>query len=349
MQPINLQDYEVLAATKMEHPGWDYYQGGSDDEITLRANRAAFAQLQLRPRVLRDVSICDLSTSVLGTPVSMPILVAPTAAYGLAHAEAECATARGVEPARTLMTLSTDSTRSLEEVAQCTHGPLWYQLYIYTFEEAERLVKRAEAANYRALVLTVDLPVTSDIRNDFVSYRQAHHPHVFMGNARHLESGSEASQEREVYVGNKLTWQILPWLRSLTTLPIIVKGILTAEDAELAIGHGAAAIVVSNHGGRQLDGAIASIEALPEIVAAAAGRCEIYMDGGIRRGTDVLKALALGAHAVLVGRPVLWGLAANGAAGVHHVLEILRQELEMSMILSGCPSLKSITPDLIKS
>ena len=354
MQPVNLKDYEALAEARMERPNWDYYQGGSDDEITLRANRSAFEHLWLRPRVLRDVSTCDLSTSVLGIPVSMPILTAPSAAHGLAHPEAECATAQGAGLAQTLMTISTDSTRSMEEVAQCASGPLWYQLYIYTLQEAEELIKRAEAAGYRAIVLTVDLPVTSkrerDIRNDFSSFQLANHPKAFMGNAERpsLISRSTKSKERGIYAGNKLTWQILPRLHSITSLPIIVKGILTAEDAELAIEHGANAIVVSNHGGRQLDSVIPSLEALPEVVAAVAGRCEVYMDGGVRRGTDVLKALALGAHAVLIGRPVLWGLAANGAEGVHHVLEILRKELEVSMTLAGCADLESITPELIR-
>ena len=354
MQPVNLKDYEVLAETRMERPNWDYYQGGSDDEITLRANRSAFERLWLRPRVLRDVSTCDLSTSVLGIPISMPIMGAPSAAHGLAHPEAECATARGIGLARTVMTLSTDSTRSIEDVAQCASGPLWQQLYVYTHEEAEGLVKRAEAAGYRAIVLTVDLPVTSkrerDIRNDFSSFQLANYPQAFMGNAERLSlvARSTKSKEKAVYAGNRLTWQTLPWLRSITSLPIVVKGILTAEDAELAVEHGANAIIVSNHGGRQLDSAIPSLEALPEVVAAVASRCEVYMDGGVRRGTDVIKALALGARAVLVGRPILWGLAANGTEGVEHVLEILRKELEVSMTLAGCPDLKSITPELIR-
>ena len=354
MQPVNLKDYEALAEARMERPNWDYYQGGSDDEITLRANREAFEHFWLRPRVLRDVSTCTISTTVLDIPVSMPILVAPSAAHGLAHTEAECATVKGVGLAQTLATFSTDSTRSMEEIAQCASGPLWYQLYIYTPEEAEGLVKRAEAAGYRAIVLTVDLPVTSkrerDIRNDFASFQLAHSPKAFMGNAEHhaIVARSTKSKEKGIYAGNKLTWQTLPWLRSITSLPIIVKGILTAEDAELAVEHGAAAIIVSNHGGRQLDGVIPSLEALPEVIAAVAGRCEVYMDGGIRRGTDVLKALALGARAVLIGRPILWGLAANGTEGVHHVLELLRTELEVSMTLAGCPDLASITPELVR-
>lgn len=350
MQPINLNDYEARAEMCMKRPAWDFYQGGSDDEVTLRANRSTFARLRLRPHVLRDVRTLDLNTKVLSTPVSMPILTAPSAGHGLAHRDGECATAQGVGLARTLMTVSTDSTCSMEDIAQCASGPLWYQLYIYTFEEAAGLVKRAEAAGYRAIVLTVDLPIMSkrerDRRNDFAKYQLAHHPYVFTGNA---PSSSTQTNEKTVYIGNTLTWQVLPWLRSLTSLPIIVKGILTAEDAELAIQHGAAAIIVSNHGGRQLDGVVPSLEALPEVVTAVAGRCEVYMDGGIRRGTDVLKALALGAHAVLIGRPILWGLAVNGAEGVQHVLEILREELEISMTLSGCPSLASITAELIRS
>ena len=338
MQPVNIFDYELLARARVEPGAWDYYNGGSDDEITLRANRTAFERIRLRPRVLVDVSTCDTRTTVLGTPVDMPILVAPMAVHHFAHPEGECETARGAGIAGTIMLASTSASRSLEEIAQAATGPLWFQLYVYRgVKTTEELVRRAESAGYQAIVLTVDLPHLGnrekDIRNDFHIHSHDH------GNFQE-ERGDEESVN--------LTWESLAWLRSLTSLPLLLKGILTAEDAALAVEHGVAGIIVSNHGGRQLDGAIASIEALPEVVEAVAGRCEVYMDGGIRRGTDILKALALGARAVLVGRPILWGLAVNGAKGVVHVLEILRRELELDMALAGRPTLASIDRSLVK-
>ncbi len=348
--PINVFDYEALAQAALPPVNWDFFYGGSDDEVTLRANRSAFERLRLRPRVLMDVNQCSINTSVLGLPVSMPVLLAPSAAHGLAHPDAELATARAAGAASTLMTLSTDSTRSLEEVKAVAQGPLWYQLYIYTMEEAQRLVQRAERAGYAAIVLTVDLPRYSrrerDLRNDMNSYQQAHHPDAFNGNAPHLVV--DGSDNQHVYMGDAVTWDILPWLRSITALPIVLKGILTAEDASVAIKYGASAIIVSNHGGRQLDGVMPTIEALPEVVAAVAGRCEVYVDGGIRRGTDILKALALGACAVLIGRPVLWGLAVNGQEGVQHVLELLRKELTLALQLAGCASLADIQRSLVQ-
>jgi len=352
MQPINLLDYEALAQQRMAHIpwAWDYYQGGSEDEVSLRANRAAFEYLRLRPRMLVNVSTCDLRTSVLGTSVSMPILIAPTAGHGLAHPHAECATARAVQQAGTLMVVSTQSTRSLEEIAQESLCPRWFQLYIDSYSQAESLIRRAEAAGYGALVLTVDTPRRGrrerDMRNQLSSHLQAHTPSLASGNVSpRLENSSNGE---ETSITDTLTWEVLPWLRSITSLPILLKGILTAEDAHLALEYGAAGLIVSNHGGRQLDGVVASMEALPEIVEAVAGRCEVYVDGGVRRGTDVLKALAFGARAVLLGRPILWGLAVNGEPGVHHVLQLVRAELELAMALAGCPTLGSITRSLVR-
>ncbi len=343
MEPVNVFEYEALAQAQMDPAHWDYIQGGSDDEVTLRANREAFERIQLRPRVLVDVSASALNirTTVLGIPISMPVMVAPMAMHCLAHPEGECATAQAAGMAHTLMIASTTATRSLEEITQAASGPLWFQLYVYpSLQIAERLVRRAESAGYRAIVLTVDLPTLGnrekDKRNNVTipppPFREANFVDV-----------DKTGQE---WVS--LTWESLSWLRSITSLPILLKGILTAEDALLAIEHSMDGIIVSNHGGRQLDTALASIEALPGIVEAVAGRCEVYVDGGIRRGTDILKALALGARAVLVGRPVLWGLAAGGAEGAYRVLEILRRELELAMALSGRPTLNSIDRTLLK-
>jgi len=343
VDPINVFEYEALAQAKMNPAFWDFYQGGSDDEVTLRANRTAFERIRLRPRVLVDVSAgaLNMRTTVLDTPVSMPILVAPTALHSMAHPEGECATAQGAGMANTLMIASTTATRSIEEIAQAASGPLWFQLYVYpSFQVAEKLVRRAEAAGYRAIVLTVDLPYLGnrekDRRNNVTIPPEPFYEANFV----------DVEEKGQPWV--PLTWESLSWLRSITSLPILVKGILTAEDAVLAVEHGVTGIIVSNHGGRQLDTALASIDALPEIVEAVTGRCEVYIDGGIRRGTDILKALALGARAVLVGRPILWGLAANGAQGVFQVLEILRKELELSMALAGRPTLDSIDRTLLK-
>jgi len=341
MELVNVFDYEKLAQTRMAPPLWEFFQGGSDDEVTMRECRAAFERIKLRPRVLVDVSDIDMRCSVLGTPVSMPLLIAPMASHCIAHPDGECATAQAAGRAGTLMIASTVATRTIEEIAQAASGPLWFQLYAYpTLKVAEMLVRRTEDAGYRAIVLTVDLPRVGnrekDRRNNITippaPYREANFVDV----------------EKVGQTWVMLTWDSLAWLRSVTPLPIILKGILTEEDARLAVEHGVDGIVVTNHGGRQLDTEIPSIEALPEIVEAVAGRCEVYLDGGIRRGTDILKALALGARAVLIGRPVLWGLAVNGADGAYAVLELLRKELEMAMALSGRPTLASIDRSLVR-
>jgi isopentenyl diphosphate isomerase/L-lactate dehydrogenase-like FMN-dependent dehydrogenase len=341
LEPINVFDYEVRARERMDPAYWDYYAGGSDDEVSLRANSSDFARIRLRPRMLIDVQTCNTSTSVLGTPVNMPILVAPTALHGMAHPEGECATAQGTGAAKSLMIVSTSATRSIEEIAQAASGPLWFQLYLYATREIEvELVRRAEAAGYKAIVLTIDVPVLGKRERDWRNQLMIPPPL--------LDNGNFAGIDIYKHTWRSLTWKDVDWLCSITSLPILVKGVLTAEDALLALEHGVSGIVVSNHGGRQLDGAVTGIEALPEVVEAVAGRCEVYMDGGIRRGTDILKALALGAHAVLVGRPILWGLATEGAQGVQRVLELLRAELELAMKLAGCPTLSSINRALIK-
>lgn len=338
MEPINVYDYEALAEQRLASGAWAFYCAGAGDEVTLRRNRAAFERIQLLPRILAGYGAADTATTVLGTRVGMPILVAPTAAHGMACAEAECATARGAGEAGTLLVAATESTRSIEEIAAAATGPLWSQLYVYRGQRAlaESLVRRAEAAGCQALVLTADAPVWGS--KDRSARVPADWPRAAnLGELDDSELGPEP-----------LAWADLDWLRSLTTMPLVVKGVLLPDDAQRALDHGAAAIVVSNHGGRQLDGVPASIEALPAIIEAVGGRCEVYLDGGIRRGTDVLKALALGARAVLVGRPVLWGLAVDGAAGVRRVLELLRNELEEAMVLAGVGSIAQIDGSLVR-
>lgn len=307
--------------------------------------------------MLTGVGVCETSVTVLGAELSAPVIVAPTAYQKLAHPDGEVGMARGAGAAGTVMAVSTLATTSLEEVAAAATGPLWFQLYVYK-ERAitESLVARAEAAGYRALALTVDAPYLGrrerDIHNgfglppglivaNFEGRAQADQPGVDAG-----ASGLSVYATR--LIDPTLTWESVDWLRSITHLPILVKGILTAEDARLALDHGAAAVIVSNHGGRQLDGSVTGIEALPEVVEAVAGRAPVLVDGGIRRGTDVLKALALGASATLIGRPALWALAADGAAGVERALGLLREELRMAMALSGCHSVGDITPALVK-
>lgn len=341
MHPTNVFDYERVAQTRMETGPWDYYTGGAGDELTLQENRAAFERIRLRPRVLVDVSAVEMRTTVLGAPVAMPILVAPSALHRLAHPEGECATARGTGEAGTLMIASSEASYTLEEIAAAATGPLWQQLYIYQGQRrlAEELIARAEAAGYQALVLTVDLP-------RWGRWFKRSSEFALPPGVREMNL-----PENLEMVPESLTWKDIAWLRERTRLPLVLKGILTAEDARLAVEHGADGIVVSNHGGRSLDGVMASIEALPEVAEAvrdAGGRCEVYVDGGVRRGTDVLKALALGARAVLVGRPVLWGLAAEGADGVRSVLELLREELELAMAMAGRPTLASIDRTLVR-
>jgi 4-hydroxymandelate oxidase len=297
----------------------------------------------------------DLATSVLGVVISLPIALAPTAFARLGHPDGELAAARAAGTARTLMCCSTIASSSLEEIAGVATGPLWFQLYVYRDRDVTRdLVRRAESSGYRAIVLTVDAPRLGrrerDVRNKFVlppgiSIRNLE-PYALVSGTR-WEAASSLTEYVHQQLDPGLTWEAVGWLRSVTSLPVLVKGVLTADDARLAIEHGAEGVIVSNHGGRQLDGAIATLDALPPIAEAVDGRGAVLLDGGIRRGTDVLKALALGASATLIGRAYLWGLAAKGEQGVSDVLSLLRAELELSMALAGCRSLADITGDLV--
>jgi 4-hydroxymandelate oxidase len=350
-QPINLHEYQQFARTRLPAMVYDYYAGGAADEITVRENETAWARLRLRPRMLVDVGNCDLATTILGQPVDMPIITAPCALNALAHPDGELAVARATASAGIIQTLSTVSAYSIEDVAAASHGARWFQLYVYRDRVITReLVQRAEAAGYQALCLTVDVPVPGprerDARNQFRVP-----PHIRVANLAHLVADAQDGSALLNYVGLQfdpsLTWKDIDWLHSITKLPIVIKGILTAEDTILARTHGAAGICVSNHGGRQLDTAISTCDALPEVVAAAEGTMEIVVDGGIRRGTDILKALALGARAVLIGRPYLWGLAADGEAGVRRVLDLLASDLKLAMALAGMPTVAAITPALL--
>jgi len=351
---VSVDEVETLARKRLRPAYYDYYAGGAEDESTLSRNRRGFAHYALLHRVLVDVERIDTATDALGAPVSMPILVAPTAYHRLADDEGETATARAAGAAGTLMVASTLATRTLEEIAEAATGPLWFQLYVYRDRGVtERLIARAEAAGYRALVVTVDTPRLGrrerDVRNRFTLRRGLTVANLVGEGAelaRWERYGSMAAYASAL-LDPSLTWETIAWIRGRTRLPIVLKGIARADDAARAVDHGAAGVWVSNHGGRQLDGCEASVLALPAVVAAVRGGAEVFVDGGIRRGTDVLKALALGARAVMIGRPVLWGLAAGGERGVRYVLEMLREEVALSMSLAGCPDLKAVDRDLI--
>ncbi len=353
MELINLEDYERAAAGKLPAMVRDYFAGGAGDGITLRRNREAFERIELHYRVLVDVGRRDLSLTLLGQRLAAPLLIAPTAFQRLAHPEGELATVRAAGAARTVMVLSTVSTCPLEEVLAAASAPVWFQLYVFKDRAATvELVRRAEAAGCEALVLTVDVPVQGhreiDIRNRFrlpEGITIANLPD--MRELPAAQRGSGLGAYIASHFDPSLTWKDVEWLRSLTELPLVVKGVARADDAVRAVERGVAGVIVSNHGGRQLDGAPAAIAVLPAIADAVAGRAEVLVDGGIRRGTDVVKAIASGARAVLVGRPILWGLAVDGERGVCRVLELLRAELDGAMALCGCPSIADIGRDLL--
>lgn len=355
MEILNLKDLEALARARLPQMVWDYYASGADDESCLRRNCAAFEQLALHYRVLVDVAKRDPATTVLGQRVALPIVVAPTAFHRLAHKDGELASVRGAGDAGTIFILSTLSNTAVEQVVAAASGPVWFQLYVYKDRSAtEALVRRVEAAGCRALVLTVDAPLLGrrerDVKNRFALPAGLGIENMHASGYAEVPRASAESGLAAYFadlLDPSLTWDAVAWLRSITKLPVLVKGIVRADDAARAIEAGAAGVVVSNHGGRQLDSSPATIDVLARVVDAVAGRGEVLLDGGVRRGTDVIKALALGARAVLVGRPVLWGLAAGGREGVATALGLLRRELDLAMALCGCPDVASITRELV--
>src|SRR5882724_9962018 len=346
---LNIADYARAARAKLPQQVCDYYEGGALDEITLRENTAGWESMKLYYRVLANVGPRDMSTTVLGQPVTMPILVAPTAFHKLACEDGEIAAAKAASAAETLFVLSSLSNTAMESVFAQAASPHWFQLYIYKDREITRdLVKRAEAAGAEAIVLTVDAPGLGtrerDTRNNFrlpEGLAVENLAPLGMGNFPEVKGSGLAAYVRANFKQD-LGFDDLDWLCRSTELPVVVKGVVRGDDARGAAEHGAKAVVVSNHGGRQLDAAPATSEALPHVVDAAGDLCEIYVDGGIRRGSDVLKAIALGARAVLVGRAVLWGLCVAGEQGATQVLEILRRELDEAMLLCGCTRLSDI-------
>jgi 4-hydroxymandelate oxidase len=346
--PVNVEEFEEAARERLEKSVYDYYAGGAEDEVTVRDNREAFQRRRLRYRVLVDVTRVETKASLLGVPLSLPVILAPTALHRLAHPEGEKATARGAASAGTLMTLSTVSSVTLEDVAAAAPGGArWFQLYCYEQRaDTEALVRRAHRAGYGAIVLTVDAPILGrrerDVRNAFTvpAGLTAHPARVSREEGGQWPLSSLIGQP-------SLSWNDVDWIRGISPLPLVIKGIVRGDDAARAVEAGAAAVWVSNHGGRQLDTAIATADALSDVVHAVGGRVPVIVDGGIRRGTDIVKAMALGASAAAIGRPQLWGLAAAGQEGVRRVLEMLREELALAMALSGCRSIAEIDRSLV--
>lgn len=338
---VNLRDFEAAARTCLDPVYYDYFASGAQDETTVAANEAAFRSRTLIPRVLRGCPPPRLETSVLGQTASMPVLIAPTAFHRLACPDAEVATGRAAAAADVIMIAAMLSTVTIEEIA-ATGAKLWFQLYIQPdLAFTESLVRRAEAAGCRALVVTVDSPALGrnerGDRNDFHDLP----PGVYCANM------GAAGHVRQVVLSPAISWWHVDWLRETTSLPILLKGVLHPADAKLAVEHGVDGLIVSNHGGRQLDATPASLDRLAPIAEAVGGRVPLLLDGGIRRGTDVAKAMALGARAVAIGRPVLWGLAVAGEAGVRRVLELLRVELTNALTLLGVGTAAELTRDQV--
>ena len=356
MNPVNLMEFEAIAKEKLEKQAYDYIASGAEDGVTLRENRDAWERIVFHPKVLVDVSSVDTKTSLFGQEISMPVILAPTAMHTLSHPEGELATCRAAAAAKIIFTLSSISTYSIEQVAETSDGPLWFQLYFHKDREVTKdLLKRVEAAGYQAVCLTVDTPTLGrrepDIRNGLhlppkVILRN-YEPYVDLDSLPDDYRGSALAAHALTMMDPSMNWDDLAWLKSITKLPILLKGVITGEDAKRSVENGADGIIVSNHGGRQLDGVPATVEALPEIVDAVDGAFDVLIDGGIRRGTDVLKALAMGAKAVQIGRPYVWGLAADGEAGVKRVIGMVREELELAMKLAGRTSIAEIDESLV--
>ena len=337
MEPLSLRELEEEARRHLEPAVYDFFAGGADDEVTVRANETAFAHIGLVPRVLRGSQTRDLAVALLGCRAAQPVIVAPTAFHRLAHPDGELATAWAAAKAGLIMVVSMASTVAIEELAE-TGADLWFQLYVQPdLGFTEQLVRRAEAAGCAAVMVSVDSPVFGrrerDLRNGFLDLPPG------MACA-HMDG-------RPIAFRADLSWDHVDWLRSVTALPIVLKGVVHPQDARLAVDRGIDALAVSNHGGRQLDTVPATIELLPPVADAVGGTVPLLLDGGVRRGTDVLKALALGADAVAIGRPVLWGLAVDGENGVARVLDMLGAELDQALALCGCHSPRDVSSDLI--
>jgi 4-hydroxymandelate oxidase len=349
MEAISLRELESEARRYLDPAIYDYFAGGADDEFTAGANETAFSRISLLPRVLRGTGERDLGVGLLGQQISMPVVIAPTAFHRLAHVDGECATARAARMAGTIMIVSMASTVAIERLAAVSAGNLWFQIYIQpdlAFTEA--IVQRAEGAGCSALVVTVDSPVFGrrerDLRNGFAALP----PGMRCENLCEACDGEDGGRVRSIVFSPGLSWREIEWLRKTTKLKIVLKGIMHPDDSQIAIQCGVDALLVSNHGGRQLDTVAPAIELLPAIANVTEGSLPVLVDGGIRRGSDVVKAIALGASAVAIGRPVIWGLAIAGFDGVVQVLEMLRSEIDRAFALCGCRSPRDLSGDLVR-
>ena len=376
----NVEDYRGLAHKRLPRAVIDFIEGGAEDEITISRNRDSFENIHIIPRILTDVSVRDISTTILGTPVSSPIVLCPVGLATLAHPLGEVAAGIAAANKGIISTYSSSSSWNLEDIAAASSGVKWFQLYIWKDRKlTAEIVERARKSGYQALVLTVDVPISArrerDLRNGFTIpprprinqigdlvqhfgwfYAQLKSEitghKMSMGNFTPENVGMR-TRLKMLEVVNELfdpsiTWSDVAWLKSIWNGPIVIKGIMTPEDAKLAVKAGADAIWISNHGGRQLDGVSGTIEVLPEIAKAVKGKAEIYLDGGVRRGSDIVKAIALGANACMIGRPYMYGLAANGAAGVESIIGILEIEMDATMALMGRPTIASLDSSAVR-
>lgn len=347
LDPVNIFEYEKLAEATLKKGEFDFIAGGATDEITIRRTRSILDSIMIRPRMLVDVSHRDLSTTVLNHKISLPVMLDPAGNHSSAHSDAEIATAKAASTADTLMILSSHASKTLEDVASVSTGPLWFQQYFFSDRGlTTEMAARADEAGYSAICITLDAKISPkrerNIRNNYVGSASPNYSHLNLETHSWKFAADAPSGPMDIR-SISADWSELEWFCSSTKLPVIVKGIMRGDDARLAADNGAKAIIVSNHGGRYLDTTPTSIEVLPEITDAVQAQAEIYMDGGIRRGTDIYKAIALGARAVLIGRPIFWGLAVNGEQGLSAVLEILRDELDSTMGMCGCTQISNIS------
>lgn len=344
-EPINLFEFEEIARERLPKEEYDYIAGGATDEISVDRNRRAYASWAFRPRVLRDVSALDLSTTVLGTRVKLPVLIAPCGGHKRAHRDGELATYRAAASCGTILAVSANSNTSFEDLAKAAKGHLWVQMYPFRNKEmTTEWLRRARDSGYEAVIVTLDSQWPPkrerNIRNNYRRTRGVNYPAAGSETPRPAGRAGEGSDPAA-------TWKDLEWIKRAADLPVVAKGLMTGEDVELCAEVGADAVIVSNHGGRHLDNTLATVEVLAEAAAAAHGKMEVYLDGGIRRGADVVKAIALGAKAVFIGRPLFWGLAVDGEKGVVRVLDILREEIEITMAKCGRPTIASIDASTI--
>ena len=350
-EPVNIFEYEEIAKERLDKGDYDFIAGAATDEITLRRTREVLDSIVMKPRMMVDVSQRDLSTTVLGQKISFPVMLAPAGNHGAAHLEAELASVRAAGEAGTVMILSSHSAKTLEDVAEAATGPIWFQQYLFKDRELTLgMAARAEEAGYSALCLTLDAKISPkrerNIRNDYVGPVSPNYAHLDLA-THSWKFAADAPAGPSDIRDQAATWTDLEWLAGKTKLPIVVKGIMTGEDGRLSAESGAKAVIVSNHGTRYLDTTFTTIEVLPEVVEQVDGKAEVYMDGGIRRGSDIFKALALGARSVLLGRPLFWGLAVDGEAGVSSMLEMLRSELTTTMGICGRTTIDSIDLDTL--